>query len=140
VTDLNNKIPQAWRVSSRLLDQFPIGSDIRPLAGASGILTANELEITDPAKDATHLLACVADRTYTAEAVITAFAKRAAIAQQAVSCLTDFFFDEGLQRAKELDKHLADTGKTVGPLHGQPSFLHNVPPKRLRLEQGYPSV
>lgn len=50
----------------------------------------------------------------------TAFCKRAAIAQQLTRCLTEIFFDRALVRAKELDVHLEETGRTVGPLHGLP--------------------
>lgn len=32
-------------------------------------------------------------------------------------------FDEGIKRAQELDRILAETGKTVGPLHGLPISL-----------------
>jgi amidase len=37
-----------------------------------------------------------------------------------VNCLTILFVDEALERAKELDKILEDTGKTIGPYHGLP--------------------
>ncbi len=40
-----------------------------------------------------------------------------------VNCLTEIFFDEGLARAAELDRILAETGKPVGPLHGLPISL-----------------
>ena len=32
----------------------------------------------------------------------------------------EILFQDALQRAKQLDEHLATTGKTVGPLHGIP--------------------
>lgn len=35
-------------------------------------------------------------------------------------CLTEIFFDQALERAKELDEHLRQTGQPVGPLHGLP--------------------
>ncbi len=37
-----------------------------------------------------------------------------------VNCLADFFPEEALERARELDTILAKTGKPVGPLHGLP--------------------
>jgi Asp-tRNA(Asn)/Glu-tRNA(Gln) amidotransferase A subunit family amidase len=37
--------------------------------------------------------------------------------------LTEMFFDQALVRAQELDRHLAETGKPVGPLHGIPVSL-----------------
>jgi hypothetical protein len=39
------------------------------------------------------------------------------------SCLTEIFFVEAMERARALDQHLADTGETVGPLHGLPVSL-----------------
>ena len=56
----------------------------------------------------------------TSETLITAFCKRAAIAQQVTKCLTEIFFDKALKRARELDGHLLRTGEVVGPLHGVP--------------------
>lgn len=37
-----------------------------------------------------------------------------------VNCLTAWFLEEGLARAKELDAILEKGGKPVGPLHGVP--------------------
>ena len=37
-----------------------------------------------------------------------------------MNCLTNFFPEKALARAKELDEILAKTGKPVGPLHGLP--------------------
>lgn len=55
--------------------------------------------------------------------VVTAFCKRAAIAQQCTNCLTEIMFDEALARAREYDAYLADHGKPMGPLHGLPISL-----------------
>ncbi|KAF2031623.1 amidase [Setomelanomma holmii] len=55
--------------------------------------------------------------------VVTAFCKRAAIAQQCVSCLTETMFDSALARAAECDAYLAREGKPIGPLHGLPISL-----------------
>lgn len=38
-------------------------------------------------------------------------------------CLTDFWLEEALARARELDEHFAKTGKVVGALHGLPISL-----------------
>lgn len=40
-----------------------------------------------------------------------------------VNCLHEFFFEDALGVAKELDDHLAATGKPKGPLHGLPVSL-----------------
>lgn len=40
-----------------------------------------------------------------------------------VNCLTEIFVERALARAAELDAHLTQTGKVVGPLHGLPISL-----------------
>ena len=120
MADVNNAIPTEWRVNQTLLSPYPPGSDVRPLTQASGILSSQELAWTDPARDAIEALTAVAAGQITAVALLTAYAKRAAIAHQAVCCLTAFFYEIALERAKQLDRHLAQTGKTIGPLHGLP--------------------
>lgn len=40
-----------------------------------------------------------------------------------VNCLTEFFYEEGLKQAKELDELLDKGGKLKGPLHGVPIAL-----------------
>ena len=37
--------------------------------------------------------------------------------------MTQIFVDRAIERAKELDKYLKDTGRTYGPLHGLPISL-----------------
>lgn len=81
-------------------------------------LTPVELAIVQ--LDATALVQQIAARHLTAVNVLLAFAKVAVAAQDYTNCLTEIFIDEGLARAKELDEHLATTGKVVGPLHGLP--------------------
>ena len=39
------------------------------------------------------------------------------------NCLHEIFFDQALQRAKELDEYFAANGATMGPLHGLPISL-----------------
>ncbi|CAD6586586.1 MAG: hypothetical protein CYPHOPRED_003612 [Cyphobasidiales sp. Tagirdzhanova-0007] len=99
VAALNASIPPEWIVPNVAIARFPIGSDIRPLVEASGILTTEELAITSLDFDATDLIARLQDKTLTAVQCVTAFAKRAAIAHQAVDCLADFFFEDALARA-----------------------------------------
>ncbi|KAI0652389.1 general amidase GmdA [Trametes meyenii] len=70
--------------------------------------------------DATALADAIRRGLYTAVEVLTAFAQVATIAQDLTNCLTEVFFDEGLARARELDRYLAETGNVVGPLHGVP--------------------
>ena len=51
---------------------------------------------------------------------VTFLLQRAAIANQLTSCLTEILFASALDRAAFLDAHLAQTGRTLGPLHGLP--------------------
>ncbi|GAA5864169.1 hypothetical protein JCM3774_001242 [Rhodotorula dairenensis] len=113
-------IPAAWRLKPDLIEQA--GDDVTGVAVQSGILSARELEITE-LDEVQELAKRIADKTYKAEEVAVAFSKRAAIAQQLTNCLTEIFFQEAIQRAKELDEILARTGKPVGPLHGVPVSL-----------------
>ncbi|KAK0713245.1 amidase signature domain-containing protein [Lasiosphaeria miniovina] len=92
-----------------------------------GLLTAEELAITEN-YDAVTLAEAMRTRKLTAVAVATAFAKRAIIAHQLTSCLSEWFMDEAVARAQELDAHLARTGITVGPLHGVPVSLKEIIP------------
>jgi Asp-tRNA(Asn)/Glu-tRNA(Gln) amidotransferase A subunit family amidase len=57
---------------------------------------------------------------HTASDVVSAFSTTAAIAQKAVNCLTELLPSRATTRAAELDRHIAATGKPVGPLHGLP--------------------
>ncbi|KAI0931510.1 hypothetical protein AcW1_001101 [Taiwanofungus camphoratus] len=81
-------------------------------------LTPREHEIVH--QDATSLVALLRNRRYTAVEVVKAFCHVATIAQGLTNCLTEVMFEEGLQRAAELDRHMEQTGQVVGPLHGLP--------------------
>lgn len=110
-------IPKEYLLSQEIIDNA--GKNVINIPATCGLLSARELEITT-VKDAFALAEAIANKTYTAVEVATAFCKRAVIAHQLTSCLTDWFMDEAVSRAAELDKHLQETGKTVGPLHGVP--------------------
>lgn len=85
-------------------------------------MTEKELDITEN-YDATDLVGMMAERRLTSTEVVTAFCKRAAVAQQCVSCLTEIMFEEAIARAKECDDFLNKEGKVMGPLHGLPISL-----------------
>ncbi|KAF7594740.1 hypothetical protein BBP40_008447 [Aspergillus hancockii] len=119
-----SKIPPEWHLPASIqakLAQDP-NTNVLGIPAQTGILTPRELEITGT-PDATTLLSKLAKQEYTSVEVTTAFCKRAAIAQQLTNCLTETFFDKAVARAKELDEHLASTGKTTGPFHGLPISL-----------------
>ena len=115
------KIPLTWRLPSAILATISedSGQSVLDIPRTCGLLNDRELQITE-LYDATDLLAKLAQSEFSSLEVTTAFAKRAAIAQQLTSCLTETFFEEGIARAKQLDEHLEKTGTVVGPLHGLP--------------------
>ncbi|EGU77586.1 hypothetical protein FOPG_15002 [Fusarium oxysporum f. sp. conglutinans race 2 54008] len=88
----------------------------------SGLLTEKEIVITER-YTAAELLSKIHSQELSSEEVTVAFSKRASLAQQLTSCLTEIMFKEGIQRAKELDEQLKTTGKLAGPLHGLPISL-----------------
>ena len=117
-----SSIPAAWRLQTVPTDF----KDCRPVIESSGILSAEELEITNTTDGPTILHNLTVSRKWTSEAVATAFCKRAAVAQQLIGCCTEIFFEKAIQDAKGLDEHLASTGKLVGPLHGLPISLKDT--------------
>jgi amidase len=112
------RIPSDWRLPP--LDPLPHNalSYIRQCP----VLTPEELAITE-IRDARTLLNRIATSGLSAVDVTRAFCKRAAVAQQLVGCCTEMIFEEALARAATLDRHLAETGKVIGPLHGLPISL-----------------
>lgn len=96
------------------------GTNIMPIFESCGLLSPEELEITSVEHDATYLLEQLASKKLSAVQVTTAFCKRAAIAQQLINCLVDYFPQEALTRAQMLDDYMAKEGKPIGPLHGLP--------------------
>ncbi|KEF58779.1 uncharacterized protein A1O9_03622 [Exophiala aquamarina CBS 119918] len=118
-------IPEEWYLPQELINNPP--RDVSTIPSTCGLLSAEELDITEN-HDATSLAEAIAARKYTAVTVIKAFIKRAAIAHQLVCCLTQFFPEEALEQAAKLDEHVANTGQTVGPLHGVPvSIKEHMP-------------
>ncbi|KAJ6445225.1 acetamidase [Purpureocillium lavendulum] len=114
------KIPDQLRLPQGLINNPP--KNVTAVPRECGILSAEEIDITEN-YDATALAGAIASKKLTAVSVAIAFAKRAIVAHQLTCCLTDWFMDEAVERAKALDEHLASTGKTVGPLHGVPISL-----------------
>ncbi|KAF1810440.1 putative glutamyl-tRNA amidotransferase subunit A [Eremomyces bilateralis CBS 781.70] len=81
-------------------------------------LSAIELDITETPPE--HLLEKLASGELSSVAVTQAFLRRAALAQRLTNCLTELLPRRALARAKELDDHLSQHGKPIGPLHGLP--------------------
>ncbi|KAF2151556.1 amidase [Myriangium duriaei CBS 260.36] len=113
------RIPREWRLDSSLIK----GRSPLDVPKSSGLFTDRELEITTT-YDAVDLVSLMAKGAFTAEEVTIAFCKRAAIAQQVVNCLTEIFFGEAIQRARELDlERQSKPGGSLRPLHGLPISL-----------------
>ncbi|KAF2251569.1 general amidase-like protein GmdB [Trematosphaeria pertusa] len=113
----SEKVPKEYSLPEDLITNPP--TDVSKIPSTCGILTPGELEITEN-YDAVGLAEAIANQTYTAVAVATAFAKRAIIAHQLTCCLTQWYMKEAIEQAKQLDEYLAKNGKTIGPLHGVP--------------------
>ncbi|KAK8016857.1 hypothetical protein PG993_015046, partial [Apiospora rasikravindrae] len=116
----SSKIPTDWLISSETFQDAPYLLDIPTTCG---VLSDIECEITTQ-YDATSVLAKLRAGDYSAEQVTIAFCKRAAIAQQLVNCLTEIFFDEAIERARQLDsKRHENPNDPLPPLWGLPISL-----------------
>jgi amidase len=73
-------IPDAWKIEKK---DYPSGSSVLHVPETCGVLSVEELQITSK-YDAVDIVGLIKDGTYSAEAVTTAFCKRAAVAQQLV--------------------------------------------------------
>lgn len=112
-----DKVPKEYLLPSEIIQNPP--KNVTNVPRECGILTPAEIAITEN-HDATALADAIRTRKLTSVQVVTAFAKRAIIAHQLTCCLVEWFMDEALAEAKKLDDHLAQTGQTLGPLHGVP--------------------
>ena len=119
------KVPKELRLPANLIASPPL--DVSTVPATCGILNSKEVEITEK-YDAFGLAEAIATKKLTAVEVVTAFSKRAIIAHQLTCCLTQWFMDEAIKQAEELDKCLEKNGKTIGPLHGIPiSIKEHMP-------------
>ncbi|KAL5447781.1 hypothetical protein PMIN07_009554 [Paraphaeosphaeria minitans] len=114
-----SKIPKDW-----LLNESYHGlSNLMDIPTTCGILSGLECHITS-SHDATSLLEKLKSGIWSAEQVTVAFCKRAAIAHQLTNCLTEIFFDEAIQRARNLDRERqAHPTRALRPFHGLPISL-----------------
>lgn len=79
-------IPDTWEIEKK---EYPSGSSVLDIPETCGILSADEIEITSR-YDAVDIVSLIKEGKFTAEAVTTAFCKRAAIAQQLVSYISGY--------------------------------------------------
>ncbi|PFH51152.1 hypothetical protein AMATHDRAFT_143192 [Amanita thiersii Skay4041] len=130
----DDAIPKAWILPNHPPDLL----DVTHIPEQCGLLSTLEIQITNSPVEV--LLANLANATWSAVAVTTAFAKRAVIAHQLTNCLTEIFIDRALERAAWLDEQLKSTGRVVGPLHGLPiSLKDQVSVKGIESTMGYVS-
>ncbi|KAI8269929.1 hypothetical protein K4K58_012832 [Colletotrichum sp. SAR11_239] len=126
---LAGAVPAKWKLDVSLVRELTEANGGRLLeldpARRSGVLGDVELNITE-SYSALELVNEMALGRLTATQVVTAFCKRAAVAQQLTSCLTESFYDEAIARAKFLDDYYRENGKTIGPLHGLPISLKDT--------------
>ncbi|KXX77504.1 Acetamidase [Madurella mycetomatis] len=115
-----DKIPAAWRLSPAELAK---ARSQRDLTGPfiQQFLAPDEISIVT--RESVDIVDEIKKGELSAVKVTTAFCKTAAVAHQINNCLHEIFFDKALERARELDAFYADTGKTIGPLHGLPVSL-----------------
>ncbi|PKY02297.1 amidase [Aspergillus campestris IBT 28561] len=125
--DRASQIPPAWKLSSDLTELVRPDASISAfdLLRRTTLLSPRELEITET-YSAEKLVGLLATRQITSLEVTTAFCKRAAIAQQLTNCLTEIFFEQAIERAKELDEYILKNGRPMGPFHGLPISLKDT--------------
>ncbi|RDW78003.1 hypothetical protein BP5796_05855 [Coleophoma crateriformis] len=113
-------IPDAWKLKT---DHYVGRTNLLSVPSECGILTKDEIIITED-YDAVGLVDAIRAKVFSAEAVTTAFCKRAAIAQQLTNCLTEMFFEEAIETAKTLDREREiNPTRPLLPLHGLPISL-----------------
>ncbi|RAK95306.1 general amidase GmdB [Aspergillus ibericus CBS 121593] len=118
---LDAQIPSEWRLPQKFLAAVPANGRLidADVIRGSGILSDLELDITQN-YSAGELLVNLSKGVISSVEVTTAFCKRAAIAQQLTSCLTEHFFQRAIERAQFLDDYFQREKKPLGPLHGLP--------------------
>ncbi|KAI0882064.1 amidase [Annulohypoxylon maeteangense] len=114
------KIYPQWRLSPGDIER---ASTQRDLTGPFIQQFLDHGDISIVSMDSLPIVNAIKQGSLTSLQVATAFCKAAAVAHQIGNCLHEIFFDEALERAKELDEHYKKHGATIGPLHGLPVSL-----------------
>ncbi|KIV94592.1 hypothetical protein PV10_02344 [Exophiala mesophila] len=102
----------------------------------SQLLSPEESKITETCPE--QLLKSLASGELSSVQVVTAFLRRAGIAQKLTNCVTEVLPEAAIARAKYLDEYLATNKKPIGPLHGLPiSVKEHIGIKGLGLNGGF---
>ncbi|KAJ4315964.1 hypothetical protein N0V84_008098 [Fusarium piperis] len=125
--DRDSRIPPEWKLPAAIMAQAHRESTASAfsLLEKTSLLLPRERELTEN-YDATGLLELLSTGAVTSLQVTTAFCKRAAIAQQLTNCLTEIFFHEALEQAKERDRYWTANGGPKGPFHGLPISVKDM--------------
>ncbi|KAK4500486.1 hypothetical protein PRZ48_008675 [Zasmidium cellare] len=128
---------KAKRAQKRVLDSIPprwilpadvkakvTKSDVRSIIPSCGLLSAAQIDIIN--QNASEVVQKLAEGEWKATEVMEAFCASAAVAHQIVNCLVEFFPDEAMARARQLDRQLAETKTPAGPLHGLPMAIKDT--------------
>ncbi|KIV96974.1 hypothetical protein PV10_00784 [Exophiala mesophila] len=122
-------IPEAWRIPEAKIREYTASptANVLHVPSDCGILSSLDRQITE-SYDAIDLLALLAKGPdaggFTSVEVVTAFCKRAAIAQQVTNCVTEILFESAIARAEELDRQrAANPSAALPPLWGLPISL-----------------
>ncbi|CAH0027284.1 unnamed protein product [Clonostachys rhizophaga] len=119
--ELLQSIPTKWKIDRT---QYAGLTNVSQVPVTCGLLSEKQIQITE--LTVTELAAQIRTRTLKATEVLEAFATRAVIAHQLVNCLADWFYEDGLEQAKQLDDLLEAGGSPKGPLHGIPVALKDT--------------
>ncbi|SCU91223.1 LANO_0D11100g1_1 [Lachancea nothofagi CBS 11611] len=115
-----SQIPKGW-VEPNLIQNMNKDGYVSACGYLDTVLPEHEVSITN--LTATELAGKIASREMTSYDVCYAFCHRAALAHQILNCCIEIFFEQALEKARELDSYFAATGKLLGPLHGVPFSL-----------------
>lgn len=117
---LNNSTVKEYEIDSSMIPQ-DIDASFNATVIPQKVMNKEDFWITS--LPAFELAQKIANSEISATETFRAFAKRATIANQFTNYAMEFFIEEGLRRAQELDSYFKKTGKVVGPLHGLPISL-----------------
>ncbi|CAN6648730.1 hypothetical protein TRVA0_023S01046 [Trichomonascus vanleenenianus] len=115
-----SQIPHEFRIPYGAMPGEEI-TNVYEFPYSSGLFSPRELDITD--SSVVDIVNRIKRRQWSAYEVIKAYSKRAAYAHQLTNCLSEMFFEQGTERAKQLDEYYNKTGRLMGPLHGVPVSL-----------------